>query len=890
MRSAALGDTAPGRNKRRDSVVPHAKLWSENFELLRQHVIDHGHAAPVINSDPLGKWARRQRVAFKKGRLSKERADKLRSIGFFFDEAQAKWLRKLEELRRYTLKHGRAAPRRAEGGLGKWVARQQAEHRQGRLPEERAQMLAGVGVRFGHTNKEEGQSARLATFEQLCPVTLQQQDTAREAPVQCTPALGTWMCRQRAALEQRSLTPERRLPLSSVAVSVDGGTTNTSRDSPGKTSARRTGRSSAAEMPGRGSESRAPVDISRPGCGRGGTGDTGQWLHDEVVAVHDEVVAADTRGVADVAEYARARASAGARVEQRGEEGSDARRSWQQCAQGSASMLEGLRMRETDISMPESEGQRGHGEQQGYLAYLLQQMKQAEAAVEYAAGVLVEQQECLRVKVALSDTIALQRRTCAFAAAHEAARMLHKARCLRASANLAAARVRAHAPTPRDAMLLRICPHAVRADEQLFQGQICGREGVAGERVPEAGELDVLVGLAVLNASEADTLAAAAEAAAVHAASIKMQHERLLQQDVEEAEERATSATRKWWDAVLRSRRLAFVSPDMPDHQPVASGLRTDAEPRRVGLGVRSASPSSCSSGSSHAHLLGSAVTSEGKHPGSLEEAEHAGGGRESARCRPPWLNEGRGSGGAVLLAASSATCDQESASSLSGCESAGAASASGLDQAAALGCDDASAPGSMPKLAAASQGGRRLAPAGVVDEPIVGGTLPDATADAAIRRSPRLHPANAGGGDVSVQRMWWSCAGRPKRNAVAGKELDLPALMAKVDAMGGAVSITAKRQWRVCDPPPPAAAAPTRKQQARTHALKLPCSSAAEGTCLLLGVSWRFVRGVGGVREIWRGQVVAKELGVPLTKSTQQRGIGKRLSMLYSRALQVYC
>lgn len=92
----------------------------------------------------LRNWARRQResVAFKKRRISRKWTNTLSSIGFCFDGSigfclsTGEGAAEVEELRPCKLEHDRAAPRRTEGELSKWVAQQRAEHGQGRLPQE----------------------------------------------------------------------------------------------------------------------------------------------------------------------------------------------------------------------------------------------------------------------------------------------------------------------------------------------------------------------------------------------------------------------------------------------------------------------------------------------------------------------------------------------------------------------------------------------------------------------------------------------------------------------------------------------------------------------------------------------------------------------------------
>jgi superfamily II DNA or RNA helicase len=112
------------------SWTPRDDEWSDSFELLKEYVIQNGHAiVPDDYRTPtgygLGNWVTRQRVV--KKRLSSEKIQLLESIdGWVWDAREAKWMKGYQSLIKYVRHEGNAqVPDKfitADGfPLGNWV-------------------------------------------------------------------------------------------------------------------------------------------------------------------------------------------------------------------------------------------------------------------------------------------------------------------------------------------------------------------------------------------------------------------------------------------------------------------------------------------------------------------------------------------------------------------------------------------------------------------------------------------------------------------------------------------------------------------------------------------------------------------------------------------------
>ncbi|MHB1710862.1 MAG: DEAD/DEAH box helicase [Acidimicrobiales bacterium] len=132
------------------SWKPHEDRWEFWFALLQRFVVEHGHSRvpneSTYGGHPLGGWVREQRSNYREELLIPERRLRLEAVsGWTWDLYADAWMRGFEVLRRYSEREGhcRVHDAYAEDGfkLGKWVGKQRAAYRTGRIGGERQRML-----------------------------------------------------------------------------------------------------------------------------------------------------------------------------------------------------------------------------------------------------------------------------------------------------------------------------------------------------------------------------------------------------------------------------------------------------------------------------------------------------------------------------------------------------------------------------------------------------------------------------------------------------------------------------------------------------------------------------------------------------------------------------
>jgi len=139
--------------------------WDDRFRTLMEFREVHGHTCvPMQRHDPgLGAWVKEQRSLNNAGKLQEERKQKLISIGFIFDGAEAKRIREQAEgkpasswedkyalLEKFKEQHGHTCVplQRHDPGLGCWVREQRSLYNSGKLQEARREKLQALGFIF----------------------------------------------------------------------------------------------------------------------------------------------------------------------------------------------------------------------------------------------------------------------------------------------------------------------------------------------------------------------------------------------------------------------------------------------------------------------------------------------------------------------------------------------------------------------------------------------------------------------------------------------------------------------------------------------------------------------------------------------------------------------
>ena len=124
--------------------------WPAGYQALLAFKAEHGHLRvpdryKTADGFTLSDWQRDQRVRRKADRLTGEQVALLEEAGFCWDPLAEAWHARYQEAVAWRQEHGNLdLPRKHP--LKEWLSRQQKNHRQGRLPADRARLLRELGV------------------------------------------------------------------------------------------------------------------------------------------------------------------------------------------------------------------------------------------------------------------------------------------------------------------------------------------------------------------------------------------------------------------------------------------------------------------------------------------------------------------------------------------------------------------------------------------------------------------------------------------------------------------------------------------------------------------------------------------------------------------------
>ena len=259
-------------------------------------------------------------------------------------------------------------------------------------------------------------------------------------------------------------------------------------------------------------------------------------------------------------------------------------------------------------------------QRQQQLAFLVQRMKETEAAVELASRRQEQQMECLNAKVKNAQLLQFKRQNHSLQAAEHAACMLEQARC----ASKAATAAEMDRVTGQEQVSRSLDDPQPVLDQKRAQLQVATE--CAQSAVVQFTQLHHAARDAVLLAHEAEEAATAAVEEVALAVKTREEQEERLRVMVGEAEARATKASEDWWQAGLAFRRLDF-HPVLSSPSSKVMGLGAPETTRPPVEHSRSVSPHSAQ----RLQVIGSSVTSE-HSSGQPEEREGASGADNAAR------------------------------------------------------------------------------------------------------------------------------------------------------------------------------------------------------------------------------------------------------------------
>jgi len=206
------------------SPVGLADAWDAHFELLTAYHAAHGDCAvpklfAAADGTKLGAWVTTQRTAYKAGKLSPERVERLGAVGFAWALHGDGWDTQFEALQAFHAAHGNyAVPQTfvaADGTkLGSWVAAQRHWHKAGKMSVERVERLEAVAFVWDPLA-----DVWSADFELLQVYHAAHGNCV--VPTEFVAAngtkLGAWVSKQRLAYNAGKLSPERVERLKAVA-------------------------------------------------------------------------------------------------------------------------------------------------------------------------------------------------------------------------------------------------------------------------------------------------------------------------------------------------------------------------------------------------------------------------------------------------------------------------------------------------------------------------------------------------------------------------------------------------------------------------------------------------------------------------------------------------
>lgn len=129
--------------------LPHHLLiksqWDERYEQLIEWKSENGHCQVPKAQGALGRWVARQRELRKKKKLSREREALLQNLDFTWNTNEAAWEARFQQLQLWKRDHGHSCVPIAVGELGMWCAKARQLKRKNKLSQERIEKLESIG-------------------------------------------------------------------------------------------------------------------------------------------------------------------------------------------------------------------------------------------------------------------------------------------------------------------------------------------------------------------------------------------------------------------------------------------------------------------------------------------------------------------------------------------------------------------------------------------------------------------------------------------------------------------------------------------------------------------------------------------------------------------------
>ena len=125
--------------------------WMEMYQKLVKYKTKYGstYVPSDFEEDPkLATWARKQRWDYLKSKLSQNRLQLLKSIGFVWDRYKEIWMEMYQRLVNYKKKYGHTCVPfswKEDPKLANWVATQRSHYSKSKLSQKRTELLKSIG-------------------------------------------------------------------------------------------------------------------------------------------------------------------------------------------------------------------------------------------------------------------------------------------------------------------------------------------------------------------------------------------------------------------------------------------------------------------------------------------------------------------------------------------------------------------------------------------------------------------------------------------------------------------------------------------------------------------------------------------------------------------------
>lgn len=189
-----------------EEILAELEPWQIMYERLVEFHREENDW-PSVTEGKLGLWCNTQRIAYKRGRLAKERCDQLDAIGFEWNQLDSKWMREYHALKVFFDTCGRW-PKREDGPLATWCYTQRERRKDGRLSKERIRALNEIGFVWD----QDLQGEWMKNYEELKFFI----GKFHRFPKSAEGNLGGWCHTQRKMRKQGKLSPDRQTLLDQI--------------------------------------------------------------------------------------------------------------------------------------------------------------------------------------------------------------------------------------------------------------------------------------------------------------------------------------------------------------------------------------------------------------------------------------------------------------------------------------------------------------------------------------------------------------------------------------------------------------------------------------------------------------------------------------------------